>query len=72
MTEKLEMTMETSLNRKEKIKNLIQETVQTLPGIMRTVAELNLSSVYLYIEKMTDSEVDDFIEKAYEILDSIS
>ena len=62
-------------NKKQKIKTLvgkiIAETMDTMPAMVQTIVQMNLSSVYQLVDGLTAEQIDGIIKKVREILDEI-
>ena len=62
-------------NKKQKIKTLlgkiISETMDTMPAMVQTIVQMNLSSVYQLVDGLSAEQIDDIIKKVREILDEI-
>lgn len=62
-------------NKKQKIKTLIgkiiAETMDTMPAMVQTIVQMNLSSVYQLVDGLSAEQIDGIIKKVREILDEI-
>ena len=62
-------------NKKQKIKTLvgkiIAETMDTMPAMVQTIVQMNLSSVYQLVDGLTAEQIDGIIKKVRVILDEI-
>ena len=75
MQKEQEMEMILLENKKRKIKTLvgkiIAETMDTMPAMVQTIVQMNLSSVYQLVDGLTAEQIDGIIKKVREILDEI-
>lgn len=62
---------ETLERRKSKIKELIMETIDSLPDMVKMLIKMNLSSVLLLIDELSYEQTEMFLLKAHEILDEL-
>ena len=62
-------------NKKQKIKTLvgkiIAETMDTMPAMVQTIVQMNLSSVYQLVDGLSAEQIDGIIKKVRGILDEI-
>ena len=62
-------------NKKQKIKRLIgkiiAETMDTMPPMVQTIVQMNLSSVYQLVDGLSVEQIDGIIKNVRGILDEI-
>ena len=76
---KLQKEQETEMilleNKKQKIKTLvgkiIAETMDTMPAMVQTIVQMNLSSVYQLVDGLSVEQIDGIIKNVRGILDEI-
>lgn len=56
---------------KTRLLNLIEKIVDDLPAMARTVVTMNLGTVKHSINNMSDEQLENLLDKAYEMLDGV-